>query len=398
MASPELSKLFASTTRDNATKPVPRRSRRKLGSIPLNYGYPFAESFPNEELTRALREAFEQEPGRVLQYGSGAVAQSLPLFLAGRAARRGMTVSEDEIAVTNGAAQAIDLVGRVFLDRGDFIMSEAPTFMGALGLFRSFSVTCLGFAMDEEGLIVASVEEELARRREHNEIMPKFFYTIPNYQNPKGVTMSLERRRELLRVASEYGFLVVEDDAYGELVFEGEVQPTLKELDTEDRVIHLGTFSKVIGPGVRLGWVFAEPTIVDQVRRLQPGSTNGLAQTAVARYCSTVEFDERVQWLRDSYRRRRDAMLEALEAFMPDYVQWTRPQGGFFVWLELPRDMDGRQVAAQALEQGVGVLTGGMFFPDGSGNNCLRLSFSCPSRDDIKRGIELLAEVIRGSE
>jgi 2-aminoadipate transaminase len=331
----------------------------------------------------------------VLQYGAGDVAAELDTFLVERAATRGISVTEDEVVVTNGSSQAIDLVCRVCLDRGDFIMSEAPTFMGALRSFRNFSVTCLGFELDDEGVVTDDIEEELVRRRKRGLPIPKFFYTIPNHQNPKGVTMSLERRRELLELASEFDFIIVEDDAYGELRFEGEEVPTLKELDEADRVVHVGTFSKVIGPGVRTGWALAPPEIASQLGRLRAGGTNGLTQSTVAQYCQEIDFDERVQWLRESYRERRDVMLEALDEFMPDCAEWGRPEGGFFIWAELPEEFDTEELLPKAAERGVAFLNGGMFFPDGTGNNCMRLGFSYAEHAEIREGIRLLGELLK---
>ncbi len=391
--------LYAKTTLDGilagSSSSWPRVGNPR--AVPLNYGFPFPESFPNKDLTSALAQAFESEPGRVLQYGSGEVAGSLTGFLVKRAAVRGMAVTEDQVVITSGSSQAIDMICRIFLDRGDVIMMEAPTFMGALRTFRNFTVSCVGFPMDEQGLQTAALEDDLARRKRNGLPLPKFFYTIPNFQNPMGVTMSLDRRRELLRLAREYGFLLVEDDAYGELRFQGEDVPTLQELDTEGCVLHVGTFSKVIGPGVRMAWVFAPKAIAAQLERVKAGSTNGLAQSAVAQYCNTVDFDQRVAWLRDEYRSRRDAMLQALQDYMPEGVTWTRPDGGFFIWAELPERLNAHELLAEAAQKGVAYLGGEMFFPDGSGSNCIRLSFSYADGPELRRGIEVLSHVVRGA-
>lgn len=364
-------------------------------AVSLGYGFPFPDSLPEAELAAAVQTVLETEGSRALQYGGGDYAEELETIVADRAREHGIGCEKSNVLLTNGATHALDAVCRAFLSPGDSLFVEGPTFMGALSLFRNHGADVHSFDVDSAGLDVDAVAEELRRRRARNRDPPKALYTIPNFQNPTGVTLSLSRRTQLLELAAEHDFVVIEDDAYGDLRYDGDPIPSLAELDDEGRVVRIGTFSKTIAPGVRTGWLVAHEEIVEAIRKLNAGGTNTFTQSIVARYCATDRFDENVVELRRAYEKRRDRMFDSLETHMPPAADWTEPNGGFFVWVTLPSNVDTEKLAPDAAENGVTYLPGSMFFPDGEGANCLRLSFSYAPLAELDRGIEALGKTVR---
>jgi len=373
------------------------RSVTAEDAVPLGFGFPYPESFPNEDLIDAAEAVFEAEGDLALQYGGGEYAEHLEEVVAQRARDRGIDCERDELLLTNGATHAIDSVCRTFLDPGDGVVVEAPTFMGALSVFRNYGVEITGIDVDEGGLDVEALASELRARRERDGKPPTLVYTIANFQNPTGTTLTTDRRHRLLDLASEYDFVILEDDAYGELRFDGDELPTLSELDDEGRVIHVGTFSKTIAPGVRTGWVIGHEEVVREIRGVAAGGTNTFTRGVLGRYCAEGHLDEAVPKLRRAYERRRDHLLRCLEGSMPTEASWTEPDGGFFVWVELPPGIDTEELLPRAAEEGVVYLPGSMFYPDDRGANGLRLSFSQAPPEAIDRGIEALARVVRSA-
>ncbi|MDS0294552.1 PLP-dependent aminotransferase family protein [Halogeometricum luteum] len=370
------------------------RSITAPDAVSLVFGFPYPESFPNEELVAAARAVFDEEGDVALQYTGGEYAGALADVVAEHARDRGVDCDPGDVVLTNGSTRAIDAVCRTFLEPGDGVFAEAPTFMGALNLFRGYDAAVTGLPTDADGLDVGALETELAARRAAGRPAPKLLYTIPTFQNPTGATMPLERRRRLLELAAEYDFVVLEDDAYGALRYDGDPVPPLKALDEEGRVVRVGTFSKTIAPGVRTGWVVAEGEIREQVERMNPGGTNTFTRGVLARYCREGHFERNVEAFRGEYERRRDRMLDALDAHMPPEATWTDPDGGFFVWVTLPEGLDSAALLPEAAEEGVLYLPGEHFYPDGGderGERGLRLSFSYAAPDEIDRGIEGLA-------
>ena len=369
------------------------RSISAPDAAPLGVGFPYPESFPNDDLVDAADAVFDEEGDTALQYGGSDYGDQLVEAIVERARERGIDCDDDQVLLTNGGTNAVDAICRTFLDPGDTLFVEAPTFMGVLKLFGNFGVEVEGFPVDEDGLDVDAVARELEARREDGRELPTVFYTIPTFQNPTGTTLSLDRRERLLDLAAEYDFVVLEDDAYGDLRYEGDDVPTLAELDEDGRVVHVGTFSKTIAPGVRTGWVIAHPEIHAQVRRMNAGGTNTFTRGVLGRYCTDGAFEENLAELREAYAERLDHTLRCLDEHMPPEVEWTEPEGGFFVWVEFPEGADTDELLADAAEEGVVYLPGSMFFPDDSGENGLRLSFSFASLDEIDSGIEALARV-----
>ena len=398
LTSPKYGDFYASTVRaaGDVLTAEQKAEMRTTSQILMQFGDPFPGSFPNEEVPEALALALEKEPDRVLQYGAGTSASDLRSFILQRARQNGMEVQREQLLVTNGSSEGIDLLCRLFLDPGDLIMTEAPTFMGALSIFRNFGVEVEGCDMDEGGLKTDLLEEQLARRSQGGGKMPKFLYIIPNFQNPTGTTMTTARRIHLLELADRYNLLIVCDDAYQELRLEGEDVPTLWDMDESGRIIHLGTFSKTLAPGLRLGWVFAPTEITAQLGKLKPGYGNAVAESLAGEYCcNMVDFDQRLAGLRDFYRGRRDVVLTALEQYMPEGVRWNRPEGGLFIWLKLPDGHALEHFIEEASRRGVAVLSGAMFFPDERDTRDIRLSYSLESRERLEIGVKIMADVIR---
>jgi 2-aminoadipate transaminase len=317
-------------------------------------------------------------------------------MIAERLSRFGMACDHDDLLVTNGSQQALDLMGKIFLNPGDAVLVEKPTYLGALQAFNQYQATYEIVPMDEDGMRVDEVERILAQRSGRAPI--KFIYALPNFQNPTGRSMSLERRHRLVQLASHYGVPIVEDDPYGELRYEGAALPTLKSLDTDSSVIYLGTFSKILAPGFRLGWMLAGPEVMEA---LMHGKQPSDLHTGMAQQMATYEVakggfvDQHVERIKDFYRERRDVMLRSIEEHFPADAHYTRPAGGLFVWAELPRDIDTRELLLDAIEQKVAFVPGQGFHADGSGTNTMRLNFSNVPPDKLQAGVQRLGHAIQ---
>ena len=373
------------------------RSIDAPGAISLSFGFPYPESFPNDELVAAAEAVFEEEGEVALQYGGGEYADRLVEAVVERERRRGIDCEAENVLLTNGATHAIDVVCHTFLEPDDEVFVEAPTFMGTLKLLLNYGAEVTGFETDADGLRVDAVAAELEERREAGAPLPKLLYTIPTFQNPTGTTLSLDRRERLLSLAEEYDFVVIEDDAYGELRYRGEDVPPLAALDGSGRVVRTNTFSKTVAPGVRSGWVLGDAEIVEEVSRMRAGGANTFTQSVLGRYCTEGPFEENVEELRARYETRCAHMLDCLEEQMPPGVEWTEPAGGFFVWVTLPEGVDTEELLPTAAEEGVTYLPGRLFFPDDRGHNCLRLSFSHVSPAEMERGVAALARATRSA-
>jgi 2-aminoadipate transaminase len=385
-------------------------SRPKL--ISLAGGLPYPGSFPAEGIREICSRILTRSPEVALQYSATEGLPELRDLLVGFLARNGLEVGREELIVTSASQQSLDLVGKIFLDRGDTVLTENPSYLGALSAFRSYGVRFLPVEMDGEGLRTSLLARELRELEssagvgeEYFQNMPKFLYTIPDFQNPTGVTMSLARRRELLEVAAEYDLLIVEDVPYKWLRFAGEDLPMLSALERRPadggrRVIGLYTFSKILSPGMRLGWVTADPAVIDkfvQAKQAVDLCTSSLSQAIAAEFLKSGEMEGAIRRNRQAYARKAGAMLEALEAHMPQLpgLCWTRPQGGMFLWLTLPESMDADRMFKEALEADVAYVVGSAFYPNGGGHNSMRLNFSFPSEEEIREGIRRLSGLIR---
>lgn len=365
------------------------------GVIRLSAGYPFPASVPAAELSQAARDLVAAEQDLPFHYLGSPTMDRLAELVSARSAARGMAVGRGELLVTAGAAQAIDLAARALLGSEDLVAVEAPTYMEALEIFRNYTPHITGYPVDGGGLQVEALAADLAERRHQGKPLPKLLYTIASFQNPTGTTLPLDRRRRLLALAEEYDFLILEDDAYGELSFDAPPIP-LRALDSTGRVIYVGSLSKVVAPGLRIGWVAAAPTLVTAMALFKKDLDHPFAQAVTARYLAGIDLPARVAALQAAYRQRRDLMLATLRREMSAGVTWTEPQGGFFVWVRLP-GLDTAALLPRALDAGVAYVPGKYFyFGTGEGAEYLRLSFSYLPPEEMQRGVAQLASLLQG--
>lgn len=363
--------------------------------ISLSGGMPDVSLLPVTNIRKAVRAAVEDHRAQALQYGTTDGRIETKQVFCALMRDIGVRCKPDQVLITSGAQEALDLLGKVFIDPGDIILVEGPTYLTALQAFSTYEPEVHAIPFDDEGMRMDLLEEELKKIGKNNPRL-KFCYTIPNFQNPGGVTMTPERRKRLLELSHEYNFLVVEDDPYGRLRYEGGHQIPLKALD--ERVIYLGTVSKIFAPGLRCGWIAAPRSIIGKVNLVKQGSDlcgSSFDQIVVEHYFTDTPWQRTLQRFVRTYKARRDAMLKALEENFPPEASWTHPEGGFFVWVTLPEYMDTGSMLAEALEAGVTYVPGDSFFPGGTrGKNCMRINFSYETPENIEEAIRRLAGVI----
>ncbi len=356
-------------------------------------GLPAPELFPIEEIKKASIELLEKEGQRMLQYGPTEGYPLLKEEIAKYMKKMGVECTPDEILPTSGSQQALDLVGKIFINEGDLIFVSKPTYLGALQAFNSYGPQYVGSLMDDDGLIPDDVEKILKEHR------PKFMYVISTFHNPAGVTMPYERRKKLVELAEKYDTFIIEDDPYSRLRFEGEDIPPLASFSRE-RVIYLGTFSKVLAPGFRLGWIVAPKAVMTKLIQAKQGTdlhTGTYVQYLAAHLCAQDLIETHLNKIRDVYRNRRNIMLEAMDKYFPkDGFHWTRPQGGLFLWVIMPEKLDGAKLLEKAVERKVAYVPGNAFYPDPEeGKNTMRLNFSNMREDLIVEGIRRLGELLK---
>jgi 2-aminoadipate transaminase len=364
--------------------------------ISLAGGMPDTSTFPPETYAALMASVAEEACARALQYGPTEGFAVAAHCIAEVMAAEGMTVDEGELLVTTGGQQVIDLVCKTLVDPGDVIVAEAPTYPGAVPTFCSYEADVVQIPMDEDGMQIDLLEETLdALEREGRR--PKFIYTIPSFQNPGGVTMSLPRRQRLVRIAHERELLVLEDNPYGLLRYEGEPLPTLYSMDGGEFVIYLGTFSKILSPGIRLGWAAAPRPVLQKMNLGKQAAdlcSSSMTQLFVGAYFAQGEWRAYVDSLVEIYRGRRDAMLEALAAHFPREAAWTRPQGGLFIWATLPDYIDTTDLLARALSENVAFVPGRAAYLDGRGGSSMRLNFSGVDETAIREGVRRIGAVV----
>ena len=376
-----------------ATLPQPINMAGAAGVISFSYGLPDEESFPAAELSQAAAQVMSQAAPAALQYGApGPLVDYLVDFI-GRDQKH--PIDPSNLLITVGSSQALGLVCQLLIDKGDYIIVEAPTFLGAVRTFLNAEAQVVETPLDDEGIIIEELDKVITGLKEAGERV-KFIYTIPTFQNPTGVTLGLERRKALLALAKKHQVMILEDDAYAGLIYEGEVPPWLWTLDEDGIVLHCGTFSKVLAAGLRLGWIGGPPAIVGKIAALKvDGGTSPFAGNIAARYAKDGRLEKHILKLRDIYRRKRDRTLAGLERYMPDGARWTTPQGGFFIWLELPESVDTVKMLRDAIAAGVNYTPGPACFASRKGKNTIRLAFSHLPTDKIDPGLRILGEVIR---
>jgi 2-aminoadipate transaminase len=363
-------------------------------------GLPAPEVFPVNQFQEACQSILGQHGQQALQYSTTEGYRPLREMIARHTARYGIHVEPENILITSGSQQALDLIGKIFINPGDRLLVEKPTYVGALQAWSAYQAEYITIALDDEGLQTDELEAALRAG-------PKFIYVLPNFHNPAGVTLARERRQRLVELADRYGVPLIEDDPYGQLRYEGEHLPPLVVLDRQlpgrqgmpysGNVLYLSTFSKTLAPGLRLGWVVAPAEVIHRLVQAKQGAdlhTSTFAQMIAFEVARGGFLDRHVRFIRTVYRERRDAMLAALQKYFPSDVHWTTPQGGLFLWVTLPEPMDAAEILQAAIAENVAFVPGSAFFADGSGRNTFRLNFSNASPARIKEGVRRLGTVL----
>jgi len=364
-------------------------------------GLPAPDVFPVTPFREACRRVLDQSASQALQYSTTEGYLPLREMIAQNLQRYGILATPDNVMLTNGSQQALDLIAKLLINRGDRVLTEAPTYLGALQAFNVFGAEYVTVPTDDDGLRTDQLEEALRSG-------PKFMYLLPNFQNPSGVTLSLQRREEIVYLSDKYGIPVVEDDPYGQLRYEGQHLQPLVVLDRENlcrdegytlgNVIYLSTFSKTLAPGLRLGWIVAPCEVISKLVQLKQGAdlhTSTFIQMVAYEVARDNFLDEHVKLIRQVYGERRDVMLQALKEFFPPEVTWTRPQGGLFLWVTLPEGSDSNQLLQEAIKKNVAFVPGDCFYPGMEGSRHMRLNFSNATPDNIHTAIARLGGVIK---
>lgn len=364
----------------------------KPGLISMAGGLPSQDAFPVVEMEKAFTAALEDAKGNALQYGATEGFMPLREWIAGYMNEQGISCSAQNIMVTSGSQQGIELIARSLVEPGDTVIVESPSYMAALQVFVNQEARIVAVPSDGEGIIIEGLKEILVKEK------PKFIYVIPTFQNPSGLTLGKKRREELLSIANELEIPLVEDNPYGELRYKGEPQPTIKSLPGAEGVIYLGTFSKIVAPGLRLGWMVTSPEVIRKFAALKQSSdllSNQTSQMALVKFLETGILPAHIEKVKALYTVKRDAMEAALVKYFPEGVTWTDAEGGMFVWATLPEGIDTMEMFQDALEAKVAYVPGVAFYPDGRGKSSMRLNFSGPSPEELEEGIKRLGDVIR---
>ena len=381
MVASEIRALFAVTARPEI--------------VSLAGGSPYVTALPLDVVGDMVGKLVADRGSVALQYCTAQGDSRLREKICEVMSLESIRAHPDDVVVTVGSQQALDLITRIFVDPGDVVLAEAPSYVGALGAFAAYQADVVHVAMDDDGLIPEALKDTIQRLTAAGRRI-KFLYTVPNYQNPAGVTLAAERRPRILEICQAAGLLIIEDNPYGLLGFDGEPMRSLRA-DDPDGVVYLGTFSKTFAPGVRVGWASAPPAIRDKLVLAAESAVlchSSFSQLVVGEYLATQPWREQVKDFRELYRRRRDAMLEALAAQMPDGCRWTIPAGGFYVWLQLPEGIDSKAMLPRAVSSRVAYVPGTGFYADGGGTGHLRLSYCFPPPDRIREGVRRLAAVV----
>jgi 2-aminoadipate transaminase len=362
-------------------------------------GLPAPESFPVEDIKEVSTEVLTSMGTSALQYGTTEGYVPLRQELIKHYKKDGLNLEQENLIITTSSQQGLDLLGKIFINRGDKVLCGLPSYLGGLSAFRTYGAEMIGIGFDKHGMRSDLLEQKLQEMKAKGE-KPKFIYIIPDFQNPAGITMPKFRRQEIINLAHKFDVLIVEDSPYRELRFDGEVQPMMYQMDGTGHVITLGTFSKILAPGFRIGWVIADAEIADKfvvAKQATDLCTPPFLQMIAAKYMEKGYLEKNLTETIDSYRIKRDTMLDGFKKHMPEGVTWTEPEGGLFLFLYLPEHMNSENLFKQAIDKKVAFVLGSVFHCDGSGKNTMRLNFSFPSLEQNKEGVKRLAEVIRNN-
>lgn len=356
-------------------------------------GLPAPEFFPKEEFRNIADSLLKDKADQALQYGATLGYQPLRENVAKLMAREGAKVTADNIIITAGSQQGLFLSGMLFLDKEDVVIAESPSYLGALSAFQLAEAKVKSVACDSKGMLMDDLERVLSETPK-----AKMIYVIPNFQNPTGKTWSLERRKKLVEIAQKHRIPIIEDNAYGELRYEGERIPSLASLDINGNVVHLGSFSKILSPGLRIGWMCASKELIHKFELLKYGSDlqpNEFVEMLINGYLENYDLDEHLENIKAEYAIRRDLMVDVIKNEFPANVKWYYPEGGMFVWIELPENINTRELLKKAVDKGVAFVPGGSFYPEGGTEYAFRINFSNMERDKIAEGMLILSKLLK---
>lgn len=359
-------------------------------------GLPAPELFPVAEMMEASRKVLSESGEEAMQYSTTEGYFPLRKKIADRLVKQGVPATADAILITSGSQQGLDFSGKVFIDPGDYILCESPSYLGAINAFKAYECEFQEIETDSEGMVMSDLERVL----ESNDRV-KMIYVIPDFQNPSGRTWSLSRRQKLIELANRYNKVIIEDNPYGELRYDGVNVPSIKSLDTEERVVYLGTFSKTFSPGLRIGWVLAGDLLLNKYIMVKQGAdlqSSTISQRELDCYMELYCLDTHVEKIKALYRKRRDLMIETMKANFPASAKFETPQGGLFVWVELPKNIDTTALLEKAIDKKVAYVPGASFFPGGGIFNTMRMNFSNMPEERIVEGVERLGALLKEAE
>lgn len=363
------------------------------GIISFAGGLPAPELFPVDKMEAVSRKVIQENGRDALQYSTTEGFEPLRKHILKRMEKMNIKTSVENILITSGSQQGLDFSGKIFLDPGDVVICESPSYLGAINAFKAYQCEFREVETDEEGMIMSDLEKTI-----QNNPNAKFIYVIPDFQNPSGRTWTLERRQRLIELANEHDLIIIEDNPYGELRYEGEHLPAVKSLDTEGRVIFLGTFSKTFAPGLRIGWVCGEGEVHNKYVMVKQGAdlqTSTISQRELSAYLDDYSIDEHIDTIIEVYKKRRNLMLDTMAKHFPQDAKYTVPQGGLFIWVELPESIDTTEMMKTAVEHKVAYVPGASFFPNSMTKNTMRLNFSNMNEENIVIGIERLGKLLK---
>jgi 2-aminoadipate transaminase len=360
-------------------------------------GLPAPETFPVDDLKEIAVEVLETDGENALQYSTTEGDTLLRKMLVERHNRQGLNIGLDNLIITSGSQQGLDLISRILINEGDYVLCGLPSYLGGISAFVAYGAKLKGVPLDDLGMDPDALEKAIIALKELGRKI-KFIYLIPDFQNPAGITIPESRRLKIIDIAERYDLLIVEDSPYREIRFEGEPQQMMLSLDKNGRVITLCTFSKIFAPGFRVGWVISQPAILDKIVQAKQTAdlcTSAFVQKILARYLERGLLEKNLPKTIALYRERRNHMLDCFRKYMPDKVKWTEPQGGLFLFVTMPANLDAKIVLEKAIDKNVAFVDGSTFFCDGSGHNTMRINFSFSDIDEIRKGVERLAKVIK---
>ncbi|MCK4956944.1 MAG: PLP-dependent aminotransferase family protein [Candidatus Cloacimonetes bacterium] len=360
-------------------------------------GLPDPKTFPVEELKEVVVEVLDEDSDKALQYGSTEGDKRLREIIVENYRSQGFDIQLENVMITTASQQGLDLLAKIFIDRGDKVIVGLPSYLGGLSAFNAYGAVPVGIEFDDHGMIAEKLEEALAKMKANGE-KPKFIYIIPDFQNPAGLTMPEERRKKVIEIAKRYDVLIIEDSPYKELRFEGEEQKSLYALDNTGHVITMGTFSKIFVPGFRVGWIIAHPEITDKFVTAKQSAdlcTSPFVQKIAAKYIDKGYYKKNLVKTIAIYKEKKEAMMAAFDKYMPEGVTWTKPEGGLFLFVTLPEYMDAEKLFVKAIEEKVAFVTGNVFHCNGEGRNTMRINFSYMDKESNLEGVKRLAKVIK---